>query len=199
MPAQTPSDLIDQLCKIFYPDQTALGQFEAVPRHAVPEPYRQLLAHEHHMTVTLEAYHHCPVAVDVLSTCVRENDYARTSLLRRKTDLATVQFGIMRIDLSFLDEPLCREIQSQAVPLGRTLIRYAVMRRVELLSLYRIDSGHALRDLLARAANRVTYGRTARIHVDGVPAVDLLEIVTQADTRFAQGTATAQQAPRASE
>jgi len=177
MSDHNPSDLRDQLSTIFYPDRAALGQFEAVPRSAVPEPYRQLLAHEHHMTVTLEAYYHCQVAVDVLATRVRKNDYARMSLLRRQTDQATVQFGILRIDFGFLDEPVRREIESQSIPLGRTLIRHAVLRRVELLSLYRIDPGSTLDDLLAIPADHVAYGRTARIHVDGVPAVDLLEIV----------------------
>ena len=32
----------------------------------VPEPYRGLLVHEHHMTVTVEAYHGSPVNVRVL-------------------------------------------------------------------------------------------------------------------------------------
>jgi len=177
MPDNNPSDLLNQLSTIFYPDRAALGHFEAVPRSAVPEPYRQLLAHEHHMTVTLEAYYHCQVAVDVLTTRVLKNDYARTSLLRRHTDQATVQFGIMQIDLGFLDEPVRREIESRTIPLGRTLIRHAVLRRVELISLYRIDPGAMLDDLLAIPVHQPTYGRTARIHVDGVPAVDLLEIV----------------------
>lgn len=174
---QPPASLLDRLASLFYPSPAALGQFSVVAGAAVPPPYRKLLDHQHHMTVTLEAYHRCPLTVDVLAHQLRDNEYARTSLLRRSTDRATVQFGIMRIDLRFLDEPPRREVESRTVPLGRTLIRHGVLRRVELVRLYRIEPAPLLRDLLALPPDRITYGRTARIHVDGVPAVDLLEIV----------------------
>ena len=46
-----------------FPPAHYLRHAEPVPADKVPEPYRQLLVHEHHMTVTVEA-HHGEIGVD---------------------------------------------------------------------------------------------------------------------------------------
>jgi hypothetical protein len=43
--------------------------------------------------------------------------------------------------------------------------------------LYRVQLGDEPRERLAMPLDATTYGRTARIHVNGRPAVELLEIV----------------------
>ena len=47
----------------------------------VPEPYRGLLVHEHHMTVTVEEYHGGPVDVAVLARRSDGDKYSRKILL----------------------------------------------------------------------------------------------------------------------
>ena len=71
-----------------------------------------------------------------------------------------------------------REIESRQTPLGRVLINHNVLRQVELVQLWRIMPGPDLRTQLAIPADVPTvYGRTALIHCNGQPAVELLEVV----------------------
>src|SRR5258707_3168868 len=71
---------------------------QVVAGDLVPEPYHGLLVHEHHMTVTVEAYHGGPVDVRILQ---RRRDgplYARKILLVHQATGRVVQFGIVRLD-----------------------------------------------------------------------------------------------------
>jgi hypothetical protein len=129
------------------------------------------------MTVAVERHHGCQVDVSVLGKRVTPSHYARKILLVRETDRAVVQFGIMRVGFQFLDEAVCEAICSESVPLGRVLIAHGVLRRVELVALYRVTPGEELRKVFSMSAMTHTFGRTARIHVAGEPAVELLEIV----------------------
>ena len=65
----------------------AVGTFTEVPETALPAIPRKLLAHDEHMTVTVEAFHGCPVEVDVLQTIVTPTHYSRRILLRRQRDV----------------------------------------------------------------------------------------------------------------
>jgi chorismate-pyruvate lyase len=60
--------------------------------------------------------------------------------------------------------------------LGRVLIRHNVLRHVELQQLWHVNPSPQLRELLQLAAGEPLYGRSARIVVEGRPAVELLEI-----------------------
>jgi hypothetical protein len=53
-----------------------------------------------------------------------------------------------------------------------------VLRTIHLHGLWRVEPGEALRRCLELKDNQTTYGRTAGIDLDGVPAVELLEILT---------------------
>jgi hypothetical protein len=86
-----------------------------------------------------------------------------------------VQFGIVRLRLPLLADRLRQEIEARRVPLGRLLIKYHVMRRVELDALWQVTPGPEL--VHCFSSHEQTFGRTARIHVNGQPAVELLEIV----------------------
>ena len=171
-----PSELIS----LFHDSVEELGQFEPVDVAHLPDSFRALLAHHDHMTVTIEAWHNSLVDVRVLSEHRDGNLYARQILLTRQRDHGVVQYGIMRIDLSGLPEIVRLEIESHALPLGRIMIRHHLMREVELEQLYRITPGPTLKAFLKLpdGSPRELYGRTARILVEGEPAVELLEIVT---------------------
>lgn len=174
---QEPPD-IAELASLFFPTLETLGRFEPVREDAMPRAYRNLLAHDDHMTVTIEAIHNSLVEVHVLEVRQHDEIYARKVLLTRQTDGVVVLFGIMRMDLSQVHHEVRREIEEKGTPLGRILIRHHVLRHVELDGLYRVTPGKELQNLIPLAGDRETYGRTARIHVAGRPAVQLLEIVT---------------------
>lgn len=169
---------LDELAALFYPSTAALGRFEEVSAEEMPPVFQKLLAHNNHMTVTVEGYHRSPVNVQVLDRTLQGDHYSRKILLSRQSDGGVVQYGIVRIDFAQVDPQVRHKIESEGIPLGRVLISHNVLREVELVSLWRIEPGDELRELLGRDRDEVVYGRTALIHVAGEPAVELLEIVT---------------------
>jgi hypothetical protein len=165
-----------RLATLFYDSLDEVGRFEPVLLDMLPDDYRTLLAHHDHMTVALEAFHNSLVDVRALAEWRDDASYARCSLLSRQTDGAVVQFGMMRIWLADLPPAAQNEITSKRSPLGRVLIRHNVLREVELITLWRIAPGVALRRHLQLADKQLIYGRTAQILVDERPTVQLLEI-----------------------
>jgi chorismate-pyruvate lyase len=169
---------LDTLVGLFYAAPEELGQFDEVLRADTPPVYRALLHHEHHMTVTVENFHGCPVNVRVLEVLRSGHHYARKILLTRQTDGAVVQFGIMRLNLDCVSAAIRRDIESEKIPLGHVLIKYDVLRVIHLDGLWRVSPGPDLCRLFEVTPAEVTYGRTAVIDCNGEPAVELLEIVT---------------------
>src|SRR5688572_4888336 len=120
------------LAGLFYTYPQDIGEFHEVAAGDMPPVYRQLLAHEGHMTETVEAFYGCPVDVEVIAKHITGTHYARKILLRRQSDQAVVQFGIARLTLEYLSPEVRREIESEQIPLGRVLIEHNVMREVQL-------------------------------------------------------------------
>lgn len=168
------------LVGLFYDRIADLGDFEPVEAAAVPAPYQQLLVHNHHMTVTVEAFHRCPVDVSVLAIQREPDSYSRKIVLRRQTDGAVVQFGIVRLFISTLAPEVFREVERASLPLGRVLIDQEVLRQVACHELFRVRCGPDLAALFQTAAGAETYGRTALIYCNGAPSIELLEIVCPA-------------------
>ncbi|MCG8450485.1 MAG: hypothetical protein MI725_13025 [Pirellulales bacterium] len=169
---------ISTLSDLFFSSLEELGAFEPVEASDLPDAYQSLLAHHDHMTVTVEAWYNSLVDVRVLAEHREQDFYARKIVLALQRGNRVVQFGIMKIDLAGLPEIVRMEIESQALPLGRIMIRHHLMREVELCQLWRVRPGPELRLQLQLEEENVIYGRTARILVSGEPAVELLEIVT---------------------
>ena len=176
-PADSADVELDALIELFYDDSDQLGQFAQVDAQEVPLPSRDLLAHEHHMTVTVEKFHGCPVDVQVLASRDDDTHYSRKILLTRQSDGGVVQFGIVRLNMSVLAPEVQHEIRSQQTPLGRILIQHGVLRQVRLLTLCRIEAGAELAGYFGLPPGDVVYGRTALIFCDGAPAIELLEVV----------------------
>jgi len=166
------------LLDLFYSSSDELGQFLEVDAEDVPEPYRGLLAHDKHMTVTVEEFHGSKVDVKVLATRRDNGFYSRKILLTRQSDGQVVQFGIPRLNMSYLDEEVRREIESETKPLGRVLIDHNVLREVQFAGLWKVQPGPDLCRMFGLAAPQTVYGRTALIYCNGEPAIELLEIVT---------------------
>lgn len=176
-----PIDTVDlgALVGLFYPtDPDALGTFTQVPPESLPAIPRQLLDHDAHMTITVEAFHGSPVAVNVIRSQESGDWYAREIVLHREDTGAIVQYGIVRLRPDRFHPDVWAEIRAKRLPLGRVLIRHGVFRQVERIALWKVTAGHALAELLRTALGSTVYGRTARIICDGKPAIELLEIVT---------------------
>ena len=167
---------LSTLVALFYENPAELGFFESVAADEIPTPYRELLDHNAHMTVTMEDFHGGAVDVQVLATRRDGSLYSRKILLSRQYDGRVVMFGVPRLNLDVLSPEVREEIESQRTPLGRVLINHNVLREVELVALWRVKMGGDLARLFGHPVGGTVYGRTALIHLNGEPAVELLEI-----------------------
>jgi hypothetical protein len=149
------------LIGLFYCSNSQLGEFKKVIPDQCPNPYRQLLSHSSHMTVTVEQFHHQSVEVQVLQSQVVGPHYQR----------------IVRLTLGLLSQAVQAQILSERTPLGRVLIENEVLRQVRLQSIWQVKCGDELASAFETQPGMVTYGRTAQILFQQQPAVELLEIV----------------------
>lgn len=177
-----PAAELDELVSLFYETPAALADFTQRTADECSPDYQAMLAHEAHMTVTVERRHGCSVDVEVLESRRTNTHYLRKILLRRTSDRRVVQFGIVRLALSALQPVVRDEIMAQDTPLGRVLIEHNVLRKVQLNALWQVRCGKELADYMQTDVGHTTYGRTALIYCDGEPAVELLEIVAPEDT-----------------
>ncbi|MGC1275517.1 MAG: hypothetical protein WBC44_17550 [Planctomycetaceae bacterium] len=164
------------LVELFPEPELLVARAEHVAAPLMPEPYRRMLAHEHHMTVTMEQQHGGPVDVTVLARRDVGGMYCRKIILTKRGTDQVVQFGLVRFDFSYVTPAVRDEILSEQIPLGRVLIRHNVLRHIDLGALLRIEAGPGLAKLLTMSDGGLTYGRLATIFCNGRPAVDLLEI-----------------------
>jgi chorismate-pyruvate lyase len=160
-----------------FPPPGDLPEYEFVPADEIPPPYHALLVHEHHMTVTVEAYHGDLVDVRILARRQTGDYYARKILLALQHSGRVVQFGIMRVGMKYCSRAVRDEIVAGQTPLGRILIQHDVLRRIEPTAYLRVIPGAAMMNWFRLATPKPTYGRLAYIHCDGKPAVELLEVV----------------------
>ncbi len=166
-----------ELIDIYYDDPSLLGRFDDVESTAIPQVYRDLLDHSNHMTVTVESHHSDSVDVEVLRSDVVHDIHRREILLRTHRDRKVVQYGIVRLNTKYLANEPRKEILAQRKPLGRVLIEHNVLREIELFGLLKVACGPLLAKFFDVQPGTITYGRTALIHCNHEPAIELLEVV----------------------
>jgi chorismate-pyruvate lyase len=169
---------LQNLVDLFFANPETLGFFREVSAESLPEGYRRLLAHPHHMTVANEEYHGSPVVVEVLAERQTDTHYSREIRLRRTADRRVVQYGIVRINRQQLPADVMAQIERKDKPLGRVLMEHDIMRTVRLLSLWQIVPGSYLSRQFEQTDLLECFGRTAFLYLNGLPVVELLEIVT---------------------
>lgn len=171
-----PHDELRSLIDLFPGGDLLIATAEHVPSALVPEPYKQLLVHDQHMTVTMEAFHGDPVDVKILARRLNGDVYSRKIVLTRAGTGQVVQFGIVRFDLSYVTPAVRGEILRGETPLGRVLINHNVLRHIDLGAILKVTAGPGLAECMQSRPGAVTYGRLATIFCNRQPAVDLLEI-----------------------
>ena len=151
-------------------------EFEVIPSAEVPPPYRDLLVHDQHMTVTLERFHGRPVELRVLARHLEGGEYARMILLALEGTDKIVEFGIFRMDLTCCSQVVQDEIIAGKTPLGRILIEHDVLRRIEPTAFLKIWPNDAIREWFGSSEKQPIYGRLASIHCNNLLAIELLEV-----------------------
>lgn len=171
-----PHDELRSLTDLFTGGPALFQRVEHIPSAVTPEPYKSMLVHDHHMTVTMEEYHRMSVDVRVLACREMGDVYARKIvLLKHGTDIP-VQFGIVRFHFRYVTDAVRREIIAGEIPLGRVLITHNVLRHIDLGAILHFTAAAGLAEALHMPVGGQTYGRLATIFCNHQPAVDLLEI-----------------------
>lgn len=168
---------LTQLVLQFHDSLDDLGSFTECTADSVPTPYDRLLVHEHHMTVTVESFYDSVVDLEVLNYKSIGDNYLREIVLKSQSDGRTVQYGIVELHANKLPDDARTKIESRSTPLGRVLIEKDVMRKVELVALWRIEPSPYLSELFDLEPATNTFGRSATIHVHDDAVISLLEIV----------------------
>jgi chorismate-pyruvate lyase len=175
---QSSSPGLRELFEVFaHLEPIDIPEFQVVAPEHVPQPYRDLLVHEHHMTVTVERFHGRPVELRVLSQRTQGHHYSRMILLALQGTGDVVQFGIVRIDLDRCSPVVRAEVLAGEKPLGRILIEHDVLRHIDPTCFVRITPTRQMLQWFGLAESGPLWGRTATIHCDGQRAIDLLEVV----------------------
>ncbi len=167
---------LNRLIGEFPEDEPLINESRHVAASQTPEPYKQMLVHEKHMTVTMESFHGCPVNVSVFDRRQSGDIYCRKIILTRSDNDVPVQFGIVRFHFEFVNDAVRDEILQEKTPLGRILINHNVLRHIDLNAIVEVQAGPGLAKYLQIPEKTSTYGRLATIFCNGQPAVDLLEI-----------------------
>lgn len=159
-----------------FPDDGVPGA-QPVAALDVPSPYRRLLVHPHHMTVTVEQFYGDKVNVRVLDTRTEQDEYSRKILLALKGSGKVVQFGIVRIDLNQLSPVVREKIVEGKTPLGRVLIEHNVLTQIHPTEFVKVSPNATLRGWFHMTKSEPLYGRLGVIAADGRPAIEVLEIL----------------------
>lgn len=160
----------------FRPDLAAADCGVPVAPAQLPSPFDALLAHEEHMTVTLERFYGGPVALEVLLERSAGDAYARQIVLREPRQQRVVELGMVRLRLDVLPQPVRDEVLRKQTPLGTILERSELGREVRPLWFYALAEGLLL-EYFGPEAGGPLFGRVGAIFCDGQRAIDVLEIV----------------------
>jgi chorismate-pyruvate lyase len=143
----------------------------------IPAPEDHLLVHHNHMTIVLQEHHASRVDVSVIEEHVERDYYTRMISLKTQ-DGKVVEYGIVRLDLSFISPRVRDEILAKKMPLGAILIKHEVHRRIKPRYFLHFPAGGQVLGLFGGTYPDPAYGRLGTIFCDGEPAIELLEIVT---------------------
>ncbi len=181
MPA--PSELLSRLLGDL-PCMLAPQLAHIVPAAVLPEPCRALLAHDAHMTATLERFHGAPVAVEVVH---RWHDAAlyRREILLSVPNGRNVQYAVVNIALALCPQSAREAILAEREPLGRILQRLPTALRVEPVAFVRAALPARLAQRFAVTEGSPAYGRLVRIHHGPQCLIEGIELLAPAPVRVA--------------
>lgn len=172
-----PLEALSALCAGFEQAEAFPAACELVEAGQMPPAYRGLLAHDGHMTAKLNALHDTSVALRVHRHLEEDGRYRRfITLVPSGTD-HVVEVGVVRLNLGVLSEEVRERIVERRTPLGDIFTQHDVMTRVDPHWFFRFRAG-AMSESFERALSADVYGRVATIHLNGEPALELLEVVS---------------------
>ncbi len=172
------SATLADLCRPFA-TAGSVGGCVVVQPDQIPHPEDHLLVHHEHMTVVLEKHHGGPVEVHVQEERLEGDWYTRKIFLTPAGTEKVVEWGIVRLDFSYMSKQVREEILGKKLPLGAVLMKHDVLRRIKPRWFLRLPQKSPVLGLFGPAAenSQPVYGRIGTIYCNDEPAIELLEIV----------------------
>jgi hypothetical protein len=150
---------------------------KAISADSIPSPYRELLAHNHSMTATLERHFGVRVALRSLCRWSRGHWYYRRVVLTREDSGRPVEMGAIHMNLQSFSSQVRAQVLRQQVPIGRVLddgsVRYLSRPRKFLA----ITPNSEMMALFWMRQPRTLFGRQTQLSVDGRAIGDIVEIL----------------------
>lgn len=172
-----PKEALTALCEGFTEAEGFASACEQVDAAEMPEAYRGLLAHDGHMTAKLNALHDTRVELRVHRHLEEDGRYRRFITLVPTGADHVVEVGVVRLNLDVLGEDVRARIVERKTPLGDIFSQYDVMTHVDLHWFFRFRAD-AMSASFGRSLTGDVFGRVATIHLNGEPALELLEVVS---------------------
>jgi chorismate-pyruvate lyase len=174
----SPGEALDELCSGFSGYSTCAGQYDLVTPDQMPADYRALLVHQRHMTLVLQDHHGVKPNLFVMERRREGDFYGRKIFLTAGNTAPAIELGVVRMNLTYMQELVRREILAGQTPLGAILVQHKVLRRIEPRWFLRFAPGSAVLRWFGYQKEGPFFGRIGTIYCDGDPAIELLEIVT---------------------
>lgn len=149
--------------------------------HQLPAPFRELLAHEHDMTPTLEAYHGGTIHIDCLHMITGRGEMFREVLLRLDADNRPVEYGASRVFLQRLPDSAQALLHAGRMPLGTILQVCNCPHRGQVGGYFRIGRTAFFEQALGMPCPAFLYGRrNTLVTPDGAAIAEVCEILPPA-------------------
>jgi len=137
----------------------ALPAVELVPSYEVPEPYRSLLVHTRDMTPTLEGAYGGIMRLRVLQAGLAGQVLSREVVLTPEGSTKPVAFGVIKINLEHLPEPVQRLVLEGKRPFGAVLRGEAIEHASHPDRYLRVAADSLILRAMGLNAPCVLYGR----------------------------------------
>jgi chorismate-pyruvate lyase len=138
--------------------------YQTIEPTELPEPYRQLLAHEGDMTTRLENHHRTSIRVRRLRSSNDGKGYFREVIL--ETDGPTVkavEYGAIEIQLAQLSQVARDAVVAGKIPLGTILNQERISYSCSLRGFFRTSPDASIREAFGVELPDTLYGRSNQI------------------------------------
>jgi chorismate-pyruvate lyase len=159
VPEPRSGSVVHPLDEFYAAAGQTLPPLTEIDGHAMPEPYRSLLVHQHDMTPTLEKFHHSPIHLQVLGRRRKDDAYFREVVLRLDRKNQPVEFGAIKINLDRFTPEAREQILTERLPLGHILHKYKIPHTSRPRAYLRLASDKLINQVLELTGAQVLFGR----------------------------------------
>jgi len=134
-------------------------KLRSVKASVVPAPYHGLLVHSSDMTPTLERFYAEPIGLAVLRRDQESTDYFREVCLYGEGSGRHVEYGVIRVCLDHLPDPVRKRVLAEHTPFGNILHTEAVPHISWPQSYFKCFADAHVAEVLKLKAAQWLYGR----------------------------------------